>query len=244
MLRVKRIELGDDSLSFSYTLLKIGQIHTSTKDHDQALICLNEALRIQKSRLGHDHVHVATALMHVGHVREETRRYEEALECYEEALHIRELRLGETHEDVGRVFFAMGALYAAREEIEGAMICYGNAARIARLHQGPDDEERVRVTEALRRVVASHSKKNGTSAAFWDTIVVTGDYWLGVEQVLIDAMRLLQRYITEPISSLVRNTILNTVRQIEIAGSHCVIEAKEAAAFNAIYNDGLCLTPD
>ena len=97
--------------------MKIGQIHTTTKDQDKALICLNKTLHIQKSCLVHDHVHVATALMHVCHVHLDTRRYKEALGCYKETLHIQELCLGKTHQDVGRVFFGMGALYAAQGDI-------------------------------------------------------------------------------------------------------------------------------
>jgi len=241
-LQLKRIELGDDSLSFSYTLQKIGKIHEDTEDYTQAHLCYNEALSIQRNHLGPDHVNIASILLHIGNVHKKQENFDNALECFEEALHIREMRLGEDHEEVANVFFAMGQLYDCKEEIEGAMICYGNASRIMKKTRSSDDEERIKVTDALRKVIANHSKRNGTMAAFWDTIVVTGEYWLGVEQVLLDLFEVLQSYILEPTKNVVKASINKTMKEIESIASHGVVQIKESASFAALYNEGLCIT--
>merc|ERR1712127_260307 len=96
--------------------------------------------------------------------------------------------------------------------------------------------------EALRTVISSHSKINGSMAAFWDTIVVTGDYWLGIEQLLIDLFEILQRYILEPTKKVVKASIKKTMKDIETLASHSIVTINESAAYGALYEGGMCLT--
>lgn len=244
-LKVKRLELGDDSLSYAYTLQKIGHVHKNKGENEQALACFDESLNVQRSKLGADHLNVARILLDIASVRYDSGLNQQAMECYEEALHIQENHLGEEHLEVAETFYLMGNVYDKQEEIQGSMICFGNAVRILKQIRPSDDKDRIKVTDALRKVISKHSKKFGTASAVWDTIVVTGDYWLGIEQILIDLLGLLQTYMMDPVTNLVKDKINNTVQRIDSLASQATVNIKgDTPSFNALYDGDLCTTSE
>ena len=112
-LKIRRFQLGEDSMEVGDTLNMMGFLKAKRDELDGALTLLWDALRIRK--LQDDHIKVAETLKNIGNVHKEKEELELALECYEECLRIRRFELGPESEKVADALIAMADVHNREE---------------------------------------------------------------------------------------------------------------------------------
>ena len=96
-------ELGD-------VLHRLGNLHASSGEHEQAMIFFKEALDIQQKKYGdREELRIADLLFNMGNIYVELKQPQKALRCLEESCDITKDALGENHsKELNSTFFLMG----------------------------------------------------------------------------------------------------------------------------------------
>jgi len=93
-LRIKRLILGNDSLSVGKTLNNIGSVHYIARDFEGALKAYSEAMGIMVQNLGEQHPDIATVMSNIGDVHLANANELDSLTNYRSALNIRYANFG------------------------------------------------------------------------------------------------------------------------------------------------------
>jgi len=105
-------------------LKKIGSVHFSNDDYNEALKYFEQALSIRKELYGEGHLHTADSLEDMGLVYHNKGEHDKALRYYEQALRVCKEVLGEKHHDTAVIINDIGILYRDKGDYDNALTCF------------------------------------------------------------------------------------------------------------------------
>jgi tetratricopeptide (TPR) repeat protein len=149
---IAKSELLDE---LSDVLHRLGNLHASSAEHKQAMVCFSEVLDIQRRRnTDREELRIADLLFNMGNIYVELKRPEKALKCLEESFKMTKDALGESHPELHSTLYLMGVALWELDDYEGCVEWFAQALSVLNTEtdEGVDDAAKGRTLYRLGRV--------------------------------------------------------------------------------------------
>jgi tetratricopeptide (TPR) repeat protein len=193
-LRIRKIELGNDSLEYGDTVLSLAELHVAMGKHSQALNCLVEAIRVFEMFPEVDINQVVEAMEMKGDAHSSLKDYDDAAASYRECIDIYEdsSDVSASEEYVATLNHKLGKALASIHEYDEAFAAYRVSIKKFSSALGTDNlrvadvmhdvglltlgdgaiEKAVQCFNETTRIYTLHGEQNSTKVA--DTLVQLG----------------------------------------------------------------------
>mmetsp|Transcript_31951 Transcript_31951/g.38889 ORF Transcript_31951/g.38889 Transcript_31951/m.38889 type:complete len:368 (+) Transcript_31951:281-1384(+) len=178
-------------LTFSQTLIDLGNAQLRCREHGLALKSFKQAVRIRRKILGDSHLSVGKALDRVGLACARMGSLDWALVALSEAFKIRFDALGPWHVDVADSLNNMAGVYLRRNELIEACEAYEEVLSVRRAVFGPDHPSVAVTLNTLAKIYLRSNRFDEALSMYYETLRIYRSLKLGdnhptVQQVLRD----------------------------------------------------------